>query len=295
MKFPFDININTLEGQLEVLRLWSAADIDLSTAALILKSTTRDVLSLAGRHGFAPPDELVRRRRIRELEARVRPQLRRSKRQRGVRNFDCLWTSIAELMDLVASIALEANAYGDKSAHQCYSVAHAQLRLVMDELASANVQFEAARRLETEDGGFEYSDANLAVLRGLDQVMPRPDYYLIGDYNPIEPVTDYDVLSAWSAGFLTTAAAVEMLELEEGDTIEEIALQFDVPLPYELTLSPLEAALILEDKPVRGDPTFMVRRRIRDGRLASYFPSDVKACRVHEGKVENRSQNLNPD
>lgn len=144
------------------------------------------------------------------------------------------------------------------------------------------------RRIESEAlEGFEYTDASLKVLRGLDRVVPRPDYYLIGDFNHVEPVTEHDVLWSWSQGFLTTKTAVELLALEEGDTLGEIAAQLDVPFPREEALTPEAAAFFLGDESVNGDVTFNVRRRIRDGRLASYFPSDVEARRKFEAGLSN--------
>jgi hypothetical protein len=131
----------------------------------------------------------------------------------------------------------------------------------------------------------EYTNASLAVLRGLDRVVPRPDHYLIGDFNHVEPVTEHDVLWSWSKGFLATATASNMLDLVEGDTIGEIADQLDIPLPREETLLPVAAAIILGDAPVDGDLTFNVRRRIRDGRLEPYFSSDVARRRDFERKT----------
>jgi len=60
-----------------------------------------------------------------------------------------------------------------------------------------------------------------------------------------------------------------MLILEDGDTIDEIALQLGVPMPREEAILPAEAAAILGDEPVDSDPTYNVRRRIRDGRFGA--------------------------
>ncbi len=160
---------------------------------------------------------------------------------------------------------------------------------MLDVLASAGKQYEAACLADSgEPDEIEYNNANLAVLRGLDRIVQRPDYYLIGDFNHIDPVTEHDVLWAWSGGgFLTTSSAAEMLELEEGDTFAEIAAQLDIPSPQEEALALPAAAAILGDQPFNGDPTFSVRRRIGDGRLSSYFPSDVEARRAFEADVDD--------
>jgi hypothetical protein len=96
----------------------------------------------------------------------------------------------------------------------------------------------------------EYGSESLAVLEGLAPTRPRSDYYLIGDFDHVDPVSDHGILWAWSQYFLTTAAATLMLELVEGDTLGEIALQLDIPLPTESAISPEEAAAILGDEPV---------------------------------------------
>ncbi|MGO8440982.1 hypothetical protein ACC861_38200, partial [Rhizobium ruizarguesonis] len=76
----------------------------------------------------------------------------------------------------------------------------------------------------------------------------------------------------------------EMLILEYRDTIDEIALQLGFPMRREDAILPAEAAAILGDEPVDGDPTYNVRRRIRDGRLASY--SKTRRASTSEGKYE---------
>ncbi|ULJ81864.1 hypothetical protein MF410_31040 (plasmid) [Rhizobium sp. C104] len=288
-QYPFNIDVSTVGGQLEVLRLWSNAELTISTALLILKVTTAELLQLAQRHGIAPPSEEALHKRIKDLEARVRPQLLKSKRDQVEEEFSDIRTAVAEALDRVASIALEARAYGQVEAQQSYSVAHARLRRALDSVASVQEKFDEARLLENEAAAdFEYTDASIKVLRNLERVVPRPDYYLVGDFNHAHPVTEHDILWSWSQGFLATSTAIEMLILEEGDTIDEIALQLGVPLPREEAILPAEAAAILGDEPVDGDPTYNVRRRIRDGRLASYFPSDVEARRVFEDEVMSR-------
>lgn len=285
-EYPFNIDVSTTEGQLEVLRLWASAELDLPTAALILKETTSKVVKLASFHGIEPPTKVALDNSIREIEARIRPKLRESKRDKAEEKLTAINVSVSEALDIVASIALEAKAYGAIEAHRSYSVAHARLRRAMDVLASAHEQYEAARRAESQASeNVEYTDASLAILRGLDRVVPRPDYYLIGDFNHVEPVTEHDVLWSWSKGFLATATATEMLALEEGDTVGEIADQLGIPRPREEALLPAAAAAILGDVPVDGDATFTVRRRIRDGRLESYFPSDVMRRRDFERKT----------
>ncbi len=287
-EYPFSIDVSTTEGQLEVLRLWSSAELDLSTAALILKETTSRVLELATLHGIKPPTQVALDNRIRELEARVRPQLRKSKRDHVEERLTAIPVSISEALDFLASIALEAEAYGAMEAHQSYSVAHASLRRALDVLMSAREQYGGARRAESQaPADVDYTDASLAVFRGLDRVVPRPDYYLIGDFNHVEPVTEHDILWSWSMGFLATTTATQMLALEEGDTLGEIANQLGVPLPREEALLPAAAAIILGDTPIDGDLTFSVRRRIRDGRLGSYFPSDVLKRREFERAGKN--------
>ncbi|MBY5370554.1 hypothetical protein [Rhizobium leguminosarum] len=288
-QYPYSIDANSLEGQLEVLHLWSAAELNISTALFILKVTTAELLQLAQRHGIAPPSEEARQKRIKELEARVRPQLRKSKRDQAEKELSGIRTAIAEALNRLASVALEANAFGQVEAQQLYSVAHARLRRALDSVASVQEKFDEARLLENEAAGdFEYTDASVKVLRNLERVVPRPDYYLVGDFNHAHLVTEHDVLWSWSQGFLATSTAREMLILEEGDTIDEIALQLGVPLPREEAILPAEAAAILGDEPVDGDPTYNVRRRIRDGRLTSYFRSDVEARRVFEDEVMSR-------
>jgi hypothetical protein len=285
-EYPFNIDVGTTEGQLEVLRLWSNAELDLSTAALILRETTGWALELASFHGIEPPTQEALDNRIRKLEARVRPKLRKTKRDHARERLTAIRVSISEALDVVASIALEAEAYRAMEAHRSYSVAHANLRRALDVLASAQEQYEAARRAESRSpADAEYTDVSLAVLRGLDRVVPRPDYYLIGDFNHVEPVTEHDILWSWSKGFLATATATKMLDLEEGDIIGEIADQLGIPRPREEALSPAAAAMILGDAPVDGDVTFNVRRRIRDGRLDSYFRSDVERRRDFERKT----------
>ncbi|WP_029874746.1 hypothetical protein [Rhizobium leguminosarum] len=287
--YPFNIDVSTLEGQLEVLRLWSNAELNVSSALLILKVTTAELLQLAQRHGIAPPSEEALHERIKDLEARVRPQLRKGKRDQAEKELSGIRTAIAEALNRLASVALEANAFGQVEAQQLYSVAHARLRRALDSVASVQEQFDEARLLENEAAGdFEYTDASIKVLRNLERVVPRPDYYLVGDFNHAHPVTEHDILWSWSQGFLATSTAREMLILEEGDTIDEIALQLGVPMPREEAILPAEAAAILGDEPVDGDPTYDVRRRIRDGRLASYFRSDVEARRVFEYGVMSR-------
>lgn len=270
-QYPFDIDRHTEEGQLEILRLWSRADLDTSTAAFILKITTAEFEQIARRHGVLPPKEDALSKRILQLEARIRPHLRKRKLDDVVQQLLQSRTSISAILDLLSSVATEAKAYGHDEAHRSYSVAHARIRIALDSISYGQEKFEEARRLETsESGSLEYSDASIEVLRGLDRVVPRPDFYLIGDFNHVEPATERDVLWGWSQGFLATSAAIEMLDLEEGDTIIEIALQLNVPLPREEALLPTEAAALLGDEPVNGDTTFNVRRRIRDGRLKSY-------------------------
>lgn len=288
-QYPYSIDANSLEGQLEVLHLWSAAELNISTALFILKVTTAELLQLAQKHDVAPPSKEALAKRIKDLEARVRPQLRKSKRDEVVKDLSGMRTEIAEGLDRVASVALEANAYGQVDAQQLYSVAHAKLCRALDSVASAQEMFDEARLLENEGAAdFEYTDASIKVLRNLEEVVPRPDYYLVGDFNHAHPVTEHDILWSWSQGFLATSTAREMLILEEGDTIDEIALQLGVPLPTEEAILPAEAAAILGDEPVDGDPTYNVRRRIRDGRLTSYFRSDVEARRVFEDEVMSR-------
>lgn len=46
-QYPFNIDVSTVGGQLEVLRLWSNAELTISTALLILKVTTAELLQLA--------------------------------------------------------------------------------------------------------------------------------------------------------------------------------------------------------------------------------------------------------
>lgn len=288
-KYPFNIDVSTVEGQLEVLRLWSNTEIGESVACLILKVTTDELLALTNEHRVPAPSQQALDQRIKELEAIVRPQLRATKRNQVEKTITETKRAVVDLLDRIANIAMEAEAYGRADARALYSVAHARLRRGLDGLLSAQESFAEARTLEDSGGQeFEYSDASLNVLQGLDRVVPRPDYYLIGDFNHINPVTEHDILWSWSRGFLTTQAAAEMLKLEEGDTIEEVAIQLGIPFPPEEAVSPLEAALILGDVSNAMDPTLNVRRRIRDGRLASYFRSVVEARRAFEDKVKRR-------
>ncbi|NKL23694.1 hypothetical protein [Rhizobium leguminosarum] len=290
-QYPFNIDISTLDGQLEVLRLWSRTDVNISTASQILKMPTADVLDLARRHGIDPPSQDAVDESIKALEERIRLQLRKAKHDLVERQLSSAQSLVADALDSIASVALEANAYGQPTSRQSYSVAHARLRRALDALSSTREQFEKARQLEQKDAeDIEYNETSLVVLRNLDRVVPRPDYYLIGDFNHVDPVTEHDILWCWSKGFLNTENAVGMLlALEEGDTIDEIAAQHGIPLPSEKALHPLEAAAILGDRPVNGDVTFNVRRRIRDGRLASYFPSDVEARRSFEASLKDGS------
>ncbi len=288
-KYPFSIDVSTVEGQLEVLRLWSSAEIGESVACLILKITTAELLALANAHGVLAPSQQALDQRIKELEAIVRPHLRATKRNQVERTVTETTVAVSDLLDRIANIAIEAEAYGRADARAIYSVAHARLRRGLDNLMSAQESFAEARTLE-ESGGqeFEYNEASLRVLEGLDRVVPRPDYYLIGDFDHVNPVTEHDILWSWSQGYLTTKGAAEMLKLEEGDTIEEVAIQLGIPLPPEEAVSPQEAALILGDDPAATDPTLNVRRRIRDGRLPSYFRSVVEARRAFEDRVKRR-------
>lgn len=288
-QYPFNIDGSTEEGQSEILRLWSRAELNMSTAIFILKLTTAEFVQLARRHGVSPPSEEALDKRVKELEARVRPQLRKRKRDHIERELSEIQKSISETLDRLASVALEAQTYGHVEANQSYSVIHARLRRALDEIVFNRERFAEARLLEsTDDAEFEYTDASLKVLRGLDRIAHRPDYYLVGDFNHVHPVTEHDILWSWSQGFLATSTAVEMLDLEEGDTIEEIALQLVIPLPREEALLPIVAAAMLGDEPVNGDATFNVRRRIRDGRLKSYFRTDVEARRAFEDDVRRQ-------
>ncbi len=286
-EYPFNVDVNTVEGQMEALRLWSSNEIGESAACLILKVTTAELLALANAHGVPAPPQQAFDQRIKELEAIVRPHLRATKRNKVEKTITETSEVVTDLLHLIANIAMEAEAYGRADARALYSVAHARLRRSLDSIMSAQVSFAEARTLE-ESGGqeFEYDDASLKVLQGLDRVVPRPDYYLIGDFDHVNPVTERDILWSWSQGFLTTQATEEMLKLEEGDTLDEVANQLGVPLPPEEAVSPREAALILGDDPAATDPTLNVRRRIRDGRLASYFRSVVEARRAFEDKVK---------
>jgi len=282
-RYPFDIDVGSIEGRLEVLGLWSRAQLDLSTAALIFKTTTADVLELASRHGVQPPSAKATADSIRALESKIRPQLRKAKRSQATKNLSEFHLYLSETLDCIASIALEAEAYGDQAAQQLYNVAHAELRRALDVVAAIKEAFDRARVVEHEQNvTFDYSDASLVALRDLDRVIPRPDYYLIGDFDHINPASERDILLCWSHGLLPTKTAVELMRFEEGDTINEIADQLEILLPVEEALLPIEAAAILGDGPVNGDKTFNVRRRIRDGRLPSYFPSDVWARKSFE-------------
>ncbi|TAV38817.1 hypothetical protein ELI33_17160 [Rhizobium ruizarguesonis] len=288
-QYPFNIDGSTEEGQSEILRLWSRAELNMSTAIFILKLTTAEFVQLARRHGVSPPSEEALDKRVKELEARVRPQLRKRKRDHIERELSEIQKSISETLDRLASVALEAQTYGQVEANQSYSVIHARLRGALDEIVFNRERFAEARLLEsTDDAEFEYTDASLRVLRGLDRIAPRPDYYLVGDFNHVHPVTEHDILWSWSQGFLATSTAVEMLNLEEGDTIDEIARQLVIPLPREEALLPIVAAAMLGDEPVNGDTTFTVRRRIRDGRLKSYFRTDVEARRAFEDELRRQ-------
>ncbi|UIK14453.1 hypothetical protein LZK80_36635 (plasmid) [Rhizobium leguminosarum] len=210
--YPFNIDVSTLEGQLEVLRLWSNAELNISSALLILKVTTAELLQLAQRHGIAPPSEDALDKRIKDLEARVRPQLRKSKRDQAEKELSGIRTAVAEALDRVASIALEARTYGQVEAQQSYSFAHARLRRALDSVASVQEKFDEARLLENEAAAdFEYTDASVKVLRNLERVVPRPDYYLVGDFNHAHPVTEHDILWSWSQGFLATSTARKCL------------------------------------------------------------------------------------
>ncbi|TAW09902.1 hypothetical protein [Rhizobium ruizarguesonis] len=288
-QYPFNIDGSTEEGQSEILRLWSRAELNMSTAVFILKLTTAEFVQLARRHGVSPPSEEALDKRIKELEARVRPHFRKRKRAYIERELSEIQKSISETLDRLASVALEAQTYGQVEANQSYSVIHARLRRALDEIVFNRERFAEARLLEsTDEREFEYTDASLRVLRGLDRIAPRPDYYLVGDFNHVHPVTEHDILWSWSQGFLATSTAVEMLNLEEGDTIDEIARQLVIPLPREEALLPIVAAAMLGDEPVNGDTTFTVRRRIRDGRLKSYFRTDVEARRAFEDEVRRQ-------
>ncbi|MBB4232171.1 hypothetical protein [Rhizobium mongolense] len=144
-----------------------------------------------------------------------------------------------------------------------------------------------------DERGTDYGPDALKVLKDLAPVDRRPDYYLIGDFDHVDPVTEHDILWSWSQGFLTTETASMMLKLVEGDTIGEIVLQLGIPLPTEAAISPEEAAATLGDEPVDGDPLFHVRKRIRDGRLPSHRRSDVEARRIFEAQVWQRHEGTN--
>jgi hypothetical protein len=134
-----------------------------------------------------------------------------------------------------------------------------------------------------------YRADSSTALQGLISVRKRPDYYLLGDFDHIDPKSELEVLWAWSSGFLTTTRATEMICLVEGDTLREIARQLDLPLPTEEAVSPEEAALMLGDRSVGGDQTSNVIARLRDGRLNSLRRSDVKARQVFEANSSSRS------
>ncbi|EJC80658.1 hypothetical protein Rleg4DRAFT_2293 [Rhizobium leguminosarum bv. trifolii WSM2297] len=290
-QYPFNVDVSTLEGQIEILRLWSIAELVESTARSILRVTTSEFLELAQQHGINPPTQEALDKRVWQLESLFRPQLRDAKRKQIGKGLTQARMSVNETLDTVAALAIEAEAYGQGEAQRLYAVVHARLRRSLDSIASAQETFGKARSLEdTYDDGFEYNEENLKVLRGLNRVVRRPDYYLIGDFNHIDPVTEQDILWCWSQGFLATSTALEMLALEEGDRIDEIAIQLGIPLPTEEAMLPAEAAAILGDEPVDGDPAFEVRRRIRDGRLASYFRFHVEARRDFEEVVRRRSR-----
>ncbi len=103
-QYPFNIDVSTVERQLEVLRLWGIGTLDTATASLILKVPPSAVLEVASGDRIEPPNEVTLKHRIQELEARIRPELRRRKRDQGAKDFVAIWASISGLLDLVASI-----------------------------------------------------------------------------------------------------------------------------------------------------------------------------------------------
>jgi hypothetical protein len=104
----------------------------------------------------------------------------------------------------------------------------------------------------------------------------------------VNPATLNDILWSWSHNFLTTSAAIAMLNLTDRQSLLKVALQNGVPEPSEEAISPEEAAATLGDEPVEGDVSFHVRQRIRDARLTSYRRSDVEARNLFEERYRKR-------
>ncbi|MEX2696861.1 hypothetical protein [Rhizobium mongolense] len=85
-----------------------------------------------------------------------------------------------------------------------------------------------ARTGSKDARGTDYCPDALKVMKDLAPADRPPDYYLIGDFDRVDPVTEHDILSGWSQGFLTTES--------------EIVLQLGIQLPTEAAISPEEAA-----------------------------------------------------
>lgn len=122
------------------------------------------------------------------------------------------------------------------------------------------------------DGLVEYSTR---ILEGLEPVPPRPDYNLrLIDgvwFDYVNPGTVHDVIHSWAYGFMTGAEAAEMLHLDEGEDIAEIAKDHGLAVPEIEALPRQEVADRL------GMPVDNVRHLLASHGLMSCRPADVEA------------------
>jgi hypothetical protein len=286
-QYPYTIDGSTREGQDEVLTLWSKAELNISSAVLIMRVTHDEFLALAKERDVTPPSEEALAARYAELDARLRPHVRGSERDRARKLLSTAFEQAREARERLEFVLKEATAASLNDAAVFYAAALNEIDNSAQALAIAMTHIDDAKRAETAGGGYDAS--SIRFLEKMDPPRKRPDYYLASfgeiTFDHVHPVTVQDILWSWSQGFLTTAAAAEeMLKLDESQSLEALARAQGIPEPAEDVITPEEAAVILGDDPVDGDLTFRVRSRIRDARLASYRRSDVEARKLFEDR-----------
>ncbi len=285
-QYPFNVDVTTHTGQDEILSLWSTAELAIGQAAWIMKMTHEEFIALAKERGVSPPSEELVASKYAELDARMKPLARTGVRRQARELVSEAFEQTRRGHGYLTFLHRKAQDANLRIASIFYAAAQTEVDRAIKALAIAMTHIDDAKRAEAEanDG---YAETSARVLEGLDPVVKRPDYYLIGigdgpvfDY--VNPTSVHDILWSWSAGFLTAEAAQGMLGIEPNDSLDQHARNHGIPIPTEEALTPEHAALILGDEPVKGDLTFQVRRRIKSGRLNSLRRNDVEARRLFE-------------
>jgi len=101
-QYPYNIDLTTLEGQNELLSLWSTARLSVGQAAWIMKLTHDEFYALAKERGVSAPSDKAIAAHNAEIEAHVGPVVAQQEREHLCKQLSRLQGDVRDVAEQIA-------------------------------------------------------------------------------------------------------------------------------------------------------------------------------------------------